>query len=144
MKAEDIQIGGEHYKSFAVQPFVLCNSFTGPAAHILTYVIRKKCPHDLAKALHWCDLALSCGMQGVFSELVMKEEKEPEDPEDEFLPEPEEPRLITAMEWLWVNKIPADSPKANVILCLEKGDFLLAKIHIELMVEEQMYTGEKD
>lgn len=56
-KASDVQIGGEHYKVWKVQPYILMAFLPGPAAHIAGYLLRKKGDDDLDKALHWCKLA---------------------------------------------------------------------------------------
>ena len=125
----DTQIGGSHYQVFAVQPCILMNTMTGPAAHILGYIVRTKGADDLDKAIHWCDLAIRGGMQGVTLQLVVDVVVHGEEYEAC-------PNTISATEWCWRNNIPADSYQAQAILALEEGDFQDAKKNIQMMKEE--------
>lgn len=55
----NIQIGGQHYQSYVVQPYQLMFYLNGAQAHIASHILRTKNPDDLAKAVHWCDLVLA-------------------------------------------------------------------------------------
>lgn len=56
--ADQIQIGGTHYKTWPVQPYKLMVTMNGAQSHILSYLLRTKGEDDLLKASHWCDLML--------------------------------------------------------------------------------------
>lgn len=61
MKATDKQIGGNHYKGFAIQPIVFAtlNNLNPCQYSVLKYVCRykgKNGKQDLEKALHFIDL----------------------------------------------------------------------------------------
>jgi len=63
MTAKDIQIGGEHYKKFAIQPieFILKNHIPHCEANVIKYVVRhtfKGGVEDLMKAKHYIDLLI--------------------------------------------------------------------------------------
>ena len=126
MKAEKVQVGGQHYKVYKVQPYILMNTLSGPAAHIAGYLVRTKGADDLEKARHWCDLAIEAGMQGVTVNLMAM----PEEFEEE-----ERPVLKTmpAVEWCWRNGLPAEGALAKALLALEEGDFAQVKKCINLL-----------
>lgn len=63
MKASDDQIGGAHYKSFAIQPseFIHKNGIGFLEGNVIKYVCRYKAKNgrqDLEKARHYIDLLL--------------------------------------------------------------------------------------
>lgn len=63
MKASDDQIGGAHYKTFAIQPaeFIHKNSIGFLPGNIIKYVCRYRAKNgreDLLKARHYLDLLL--------------------------------------------------------------------------------------
>ena len=63
MKASEDQIGGAHYKSFAIQPseFIHRNGIGFLEGNIIKYVCRYKAKNgrqDLEKARHYIDLLL--------------------------------------------------------------------------------------
>lgn len=56
--ADDIQIGGNQYKKWKVQPYKMMIVMNGIQGHILSYLLRTKGEDDIQKAMHYCDLAL--------------------------------------------------------------------------------------
>lgn len=63
MKASDDQVGGAHYKSFAIQPseFIHRNGIGFLEGNVIKYVCRYKAKNgkqDLEKARHYIDLLL--------------------------------------------------------------------------------------
>lgn len=61
MKASEKQIGGEHYKRFAIQPseFIYKNNIPWPEANVIKYVCRHKFKNgiqDIDKAIHYLQL----------------------------------------------------------------------------------------
>jgi len=63
MKAKDIQIGGNHYNKYAIQPteFIHKNDIGFVQGNILKYIIRYKDKNgieDLKKAKHYIDLLI--------------------------------------------------------------------------------------
>ena len=63
MKAKDIQIGGNHYNKYAIQPteFIHKNNIGFVQGNILKYIIRYKDKNgieDLKKAKHYIDLLI--------------------------------------------------------------------------------------
>lgn len=63
MKALDKQIGGDHYKKYAIQPieFISKNNLTYIQGNIIKYVMRandKGGLQDLKKALHYIEIAI--------------------------------------------------------------------------------------
>lgn len=125
-----IQVGGDHYKKFAIQPCVLMLTMGGPAAHIVGYLVREKGRDDLEKAHHWCALAEDLGMQGWVPALT------PADPDGiaEFNP----PKVISVTEWCWHNSIPANSHLAKALLALEDGDYQSCSVYIDYMIEDRI------
>lgn len=124
MSALDVQIGGGHYKTFAVQPCVLMNTFLGPAAHILSYIVRTKGADDLDKAVHWCDLAIENGMHGIQAAL-------------ESAVDDANPHTIDARDWLWQNGYIYGSFRAEAVLALEVGDYQRARGMILQLIEQE-------
>jgi hypothetical protein len=63
MKAEDVQIGGDHYKIYKIQPteFIYSNSIPFIEGNVIKYVMRHKHKNgieDLKKARHYIDLLI--------------------------------------------------------------------------------------
>jgi len=63
MKAKDIQIGGNHYSKYVIQPteFIHKNNIGFIEGNILKYIIRYKDKNgieDLKKAKHYIDLLI--------------------------------------------------------------------------------------
>jgi len=63
MKAEDVQIGGDHYKIYKIQPteFIHSNSIPFIEGNVIKYVMRHKHKNgieDLKKARHYIDLLI--------------------------------------------------------------------------------------
>ena len=63
MKASDRQIGGSHYKDFAVQPSYFChvNELNWLESNAIKYVCRHRAKHgrqDIEKAIHYLQLLL--------------------------------------------------------------------------------------
>ena len=61
MSALDEQIGGDHYKNFAIQPveFIHANGIGFIAGNVIKYVVRNKGGlEDLKKARHYIDLLI--------------------------------------------------------------------------------------
>ena len=62
-KAIDKQVGGSHYKSFAIQPieFITANNLDFIQGNIIKYCLREKNtenPHEKwDKIIHYCELA---------------------------------------------------------------------------------------
>jgi len=60
-KASDLQVGGDHYKSFSIQPseFIFRNNLNWCVGNAIKYLCRhedKGCEQDLDKAKHYIDL----------------------------------------------------------------------------------------
>ena len=60
-KAIDKQVGGRHYKAFAIQPieFITANKLSFIQASIIKYICRydkKNGKEDIDKAIHYCEL----------------------------------------------------------------------------------------
>lgn len=58
------QVGGDHYKSFAIQPveYIHGNGLDYLAGNVVKYVSRHKAKNgaaDIRKAIHYCELILS-------------------------------------------------------------------------------------
>jgi len=63
MKAKDIQVGGNHYKNFKIQPieYIQANNLSYCEANVVKYVTRwrsKNGIEDLKKAKHYIDLLM--------------------------------------------------------------------------------------
>jgi hypothetical protein len=63
MKPSEIQVGGDHYRSFAIQPaeFIHKNRIGFLAGNVIKYVCRyskKNGKEDLLKARHYIDLLI--------------------------------------------------------------------------------------
>jgi hypothetical protein len=63
MKASDVQVGGGHYKDFAIQPseFIHRNGIGFMEGNVIKYVCRHKQKHgrqDIEKAIHYLQLLL--------------------------------------------------------------------------------------
>lgn len=63
MSALDVQVGGDHYKDYAIQPVEFCqrNNLNWCQANVVKYVVRykeKKGLEDLQKAKHYLDLLI--------------------------------------------------------------------------------------
>ena len=63
MKPEDVQIGGDHYKIYKIQPteFIYNNSIPFIEGNVIKYVMRHKHKNgieDLKKARHYIDLLI--------------------------------------------------------------------------------------
>ena len=61
--ALEIQVGGRHYKSKAIQPieYILANNLTYIEGCIVKYISRhrdKGKDHDIRKIIHYCELML--------------------------------------------------------------------------------------
>ena len=62
-KATEIQIGGQHYSKYAIQPteFIFKNNIPFIEGNIIKYIIRhrdKNGAEDIRKIKHYCDLIL--------------------------------------------------------------------------------------
>ena len=62
-RAKDVQVGGDHYKSLAIQPaeFIHKNGIGYLAGNVIKYVVRhskKGGRQDIEKAIHYCQLIL--------------------------------------------------------------------------------------
>jgi hypothetical protein len=63
MKAKDMQVGGNHYKGFKIQPieYIQANDLSYCEANVVKYVTRwrgKNGIEDLRKARHYIDLLI--------------------------------------------------------------------------------------
>ena len=63
MKASDIQIGGNHYKKYKIQPTIFCivNNIPFAEGCVIKYMMRwkdKNGVEDLKKAKHYIDLII--------------------------------------------------------------------------------------
>jgi hypothetical protein len=83
MKANDVQIGGEHYK-FPIQPwdYIIANDIgylEGTAIKYLTRWKRKNGVEDLKKARHFIDKAIETYYQQEANQVILfdKDEEEP-------------------------------------------------------------------
>lgn len=70
MKATDTQIGGNHYKQFAIQPIEFCmkNGLNACQTNIVKYICRykhKNGKEDLLKALHYVELLVQFYENGI-------------------------------------------------------------------------------
>jgi len=63
LKATDKQIGGDHYRSYSIQPieFIIANNLNFIQGNIIKYTLRKKDgehPNEKwDKIIHYCELA---------------------------------------------------------------------------------------
>ena len=68
------QVGGDHYKNFAFDPFKVCANWPKWAGDVFTYLIRKKGQDDYQKAMHtmamWMDMESKPQSQPLASELT--------------------------------------------------------------------------
>jgi hypothetical protein len=63
VKASDLQVGGDHYKQFAIQPseFIYKNKLNWYEANVVKYICRHKSKGgklDLEKVKHYVDLLI--------------------------------------------------------------------------------------
>lgn len=63
MSAKDEQIGGDHYRTFKVQPidYILANKMNFQDGNVVKYISRhrvKNGAEDVRKAIHYCKLIL--------------------------------------------------------------------------------------
>lgn len=61
MSALDTQVGGSHYKDFAIQPteFIYLNNINFLRGNVIKYVVRNKNgAEDIHKAIHYCKMIL--------------------------------------------------------------------------------------
>ena len=61
--ANEIQIGGDHYKKLAIQPveYIHANNLSYLVGNVVKYVTRHKDKNgaeDIKKAIHYCELIL--------------------------------------------------------------------------------------
>ena len=68
------QVGGDHYKNFAFDPFKVCANWPKWAGDIFKYLIRNKSQDDYQKAMHvfamWMDMDSPPQAQPLASELT--------------------------------------------------------------------------
>lgn len=68
------QVGGDHYKNFAFDPFKVCANWPKWAGDVFKYLIRKKSQDDYQKAMHvfamWMDMESQPQAQPLASELT--------------------------------------------------------------------------
>ena len=68
------QVGGDHYKHFAFDPFKVCGNWPKWAGDVFTYLIRNKGADDYQKAMHtmamWMDMDSKPQPQPLASELT--------------------------------------------------------------------------
>lgn len=62
-KANDTQVGGDHYKKLAIQPveYIHANNLSYLVGNVIKYVTRykeKNGAEDIKKAIHYCELIL--------------------------------------------------------------------------------------
>lgn len=126
--AAAIQVGGDHYQSWKVQPYVLMLGFSGPAAHIAGYLLRTKGDDDLEKAMHWCSLAMEAGMEGKIVDF-------PKGMPDLYM---------TAKSWLYLNGIGSETSLYKVINNLSTGHYGLARSGIGAMIRERDEKEKQD
>lgn len=74
MNPFDVQIGGDHYKKFAFDPFKVVANWPKWAGDVFTYLIRNKGSDDYAKAMHtmamWMDMDSKPQPQPLAAELT--------------------------------------------------------------------------
>lgn len=65
MSADDRQVGGDHYKSLAVEPWAAMQAWMTPEefrgflkGNVIKYLARTKGPNDLQKAHHYMEKLL--------------------------------------------------------------------------------------
>jgi hypothetical protein len=61
--ANEIQVGGDHYKKLAIQPveYIHANNLSYLVGNVIKYVTRykeKNGAEDIKKAIHYCELIL--------------------------------------------------------------------------------------
>lgn len=68
------QVGGDHYKNFAFDPFKVCANWPKWAGDVFKYLIRNKGQDDYQKAMHvfamWMDMESQPQAQPLASELT--------------------------------------------------------------------------
>lgn len=114
------QVGGDHYKEWLIQPYILMQGMSGPAAHVAGYLLRTKGDDDLDKAAHWCDLQIEAG----FRPQVIQLAKEPT-------------LYMNAVSWLTFNKVDSNSFLYKAIVSLWMNDFKSARASILHMKQEK-------
>ena len=74
MNPFDNQVGGDHYKKFAFDPFKVCGTWPKWAGDVFTYLIRNKGADDYQKAMHtlamWMDMEAPPQPQPMAAELT--------------------------------------------------------------------------
>jgi len=74
MNPFDVQIGGDHYKKFAFDPFKVVGNWPKWAGDVFTYLIRNKGDDDYQKAMHtlamWMDMDSKPQPQPLASEVT--------------------------------------------------------------------------
>ncbi len=63
LSALDVQVGGDHYKQFIIQPveFIVHNNIGFLEGNVIKYIARHKHKNgadDIRKAMHYCELIL--------------------------------------------------------------------------------------
>jgi len=76
MNPFDNQVGGDHYKRFAFDPFKVCGNWPKWAGDVFTYLIRNKGADDYQKAMHtmamWMDMDSTPQPQPLADELTRR------------------------------------------------------------------------
>lgn len=113
----DVQIGGDHYKRFGIQPveFALANGLDTCSANALKYLVRRKGDRveDLRKAVHYIDIRLDW-----------------------------KPRAITAAEFCEANRL--NYNESSVVVLLEPSPISVptrlefAREILESMIEHEL------
>lgn len=129
------QVGGDHYKNFAIQPveFALVNGLNAAQANIVKYLVRDKSPDDIAKAAHYCELWLEmwrAGRLDVFGACLMRRERE-------------DVPIISVAGFVYANKI--NDPIVAAILvavCVEPNETAIQHACVLLRVlARRLYAG---
>lgn len=84
MKASEQQIGGNHYKEFAIQPteFIAKNNIGFIEGNVIKYVCRHKSKNgrqDIEKAIHYLNLLLEYEYGGNLVEVKVNFESNPKE-----------------------------------------------------------------
>ena len=89
MSALNDQVGGDHYKSFAIQPIEFCekNGLSPIAANIIKYACRYKKirrhgsdrpnVEDLRKIIHYAEIAIEMELADIAKDTERREAEEP-------------------------------------------------------------------
>jgi hypothetical protein len=126
----DVQVGGNHYKDFPIQPveFIEMNGFPYCIGNAIKYVVRHRLKHgreDLEKAKHYCELG--CDLYAKMRRHFVRNT-------------PDEWNILPTV-FVHANKIDGHARESIMHLCsvytVGMMGYLRAKNEIELLIQEE-------